>query len=70
MIDNKDLVGKFFIISNLQFTDYFKDEKGEIMIFDTQEEAYQRAWIYELDDALICEIKRNYKETYSYNFIE
>ena len=40
------------------------------MIFNTQEEAYQKAWIHELDDALICEIKRNYKETYCYNFIE
>jgi hypothetical protein len=47
MIDNKDLVGKFFIISDLQFTDYFKDEKGEIKLFNTQEEAYQHAWIYE-----------------------
>jgi hypothetical protein len=68
MIDNKDLVGKFFIISDLQFTDYFKDEKGDIMVFNTEEEAYQKAWINELDDAIICEIKSNYKENYCYNF--
>jgi hypothetical protein len=68
MIDNKDLVGKFFIISDLQFTDYFKDEKGDIMVFNTEEEAYQKAWIHELDDALICEVKENYKESNCYNF--
>lgn len=59
---NKETVGKFFIIKDLEFSDFFKDEEGKIRIFDTETEALETCGIYEFDDALVCQVTFNHIE--------
>jgi len=57
---NKDLIGKFFIIADVQFSDFMKDENDEIAIYDTYDDACLTCGMYEFANVLICEIKSNY----------
>jgi hypothetical protein len=58
----ENVIGKFFIIKDLAFSDYMKDEQGKIKLYDTFEEATDVCGIYEFPNVLICEIKHNYIE--------
>lgn len=51
-----------FVIINLETLDYFKDENKKIKLFDTIEDTRRTAWIYELENVHILEIKDYYDE--------
>lgn len=51
-----------FVIINLETLDYFKDENKKLKLFDTIEDARRTAWIYELENVHILEIKGYYDE--------
>lgn len=59
---NSELVGKFIIVKDLQFSDFMKDNEGKIKIYDSFEDANITCGMYEFDDVLILEVKHNYKE--------
>jgi hypothetical protein len=60
---NQNHIGKFFIIKDTKFSDYMKDKDNNLCLYDTYDEALDVCWIYEFPDALICEVKANYKES-------
>lgn len=61
---NKDAVGKFIIIKDLKFTDFMKNDKGEINLYDSYDDAMLTCGMYEFPDVLIVEVKANYVEEY------
>ena len=61
-MENKNLVGKHIIIKDLDFSDYMKDEKGKIEIYDTLNEAAEVCGMYEFEDVLILKIEHNHIE--------
>lgn len=60
---NKEVAGKFVIVKDLQFSDFMKNEKGEINVYDTYNQAMFVCGMYELEDVLVMEIKYNYVES-------
>lgn len=58
-ISNKESVGKYFIITDMKFSDFMKNEQNEINLYDTYDKAAMVAGIYELDDVLICKVEAN-----------
>ena len=60
---NKEVVGKFVIVKDLQFSDFMKNEKEEINVYDTYDQAMLVCGIYEFEDVLVMEIKYNYVES-------
>lgn len=60
---NKEVVGKFVIVKDLQFSDFMKNEKGEINVYETYDQAMLVCGMYEFDDVLVMEIKYNYIES-------
>ena len=36
---NKESVGKFVIVKDLKFSDFMKNEKGEINVYDSYDQA-------------------------------
>lgn len=61
-MENKDSIGKYIIIKDLLFSDYFKDENGKIKTYNTIEEVTNDCWIHELPDVLILKVISNYIE--------
>jgi len=61
-MNNKDVVNKYVIIKDLNFSDYMKDEQGKIKTYDTFDEACETCGMYEFPDVLICKIISNYLE--------
>jgi hypothetical protein len=59
---NSELVGKFIIVKDLQFSDFMKDEKGEIEVYDTLEQAAVTCGMYEFPDVLIMQVVFNHVE--------
>lgn len=57
----KTLIGKFIIL-NLTTFDYFKDENKNIKYFDELKDAERTAWMCELENVHILEIKNWYDE--------
>ena len=57
---NKESVGKFVIVKCLQFSDFMKNEKGEINVYDSYDQAMLVCRMYEFEDVLVMEIKYNY----------
>lgn len=53
---------KYFIIKDLKFSDFMKDEKGNLMLFESKEEVMNTCGMYEFPDVLVCQIKENYKD--------
>ena len=62
MKNSKSLIGKFIIMKDLEFTDFMKDEKGQIKLYDTFQETGDICGMYEFEDVLICEIKHSHQE--------
>jgi len=60
-MENK-LIGKYVIVKDLNFSDYMKDEAGQIKTYDSYQEANEVCGIYEFEDVLIMKIVANYKE--------
>jgi len=59
---NSNKVDKFIIIKDLKFSDFMKDENGNIKTYDSYNEALETCGIYEFEDVLICKIVYNYKD--------
>ena len=57
---NKESVGKFIIVKDLKFSDFMKNEKGEISVYDSYDQAMLVCGMYEFEDVLVMEIKYNY----------
>ncbi|MFA7307582.1 MAG: hypothetical protein WC026_13020 [Hyphomicrobium sp.] len=62
ILQNKKAVGKYFIIKDLKFRDFMKDENGKISLYNTQEEAYSVCGIYEFPNVLVCKVEHNHIE--------
>ena len=57
---NKESVGKFVIVKDLKFSDFMKNEKGEINVYDSYDQAMLVCGMCEFEDVLVIEIKYNY----------
>ena len=57
---NSSAEGKYIIVKDLLFSDYFKTEEGNISVFDTYIEALDVCGIYELENVLILKVCKNY----------
>jgi len=57
---NKTALNKFIIIRDLNFSDFMKDEEGNIKLYDTEEDALLTCGMYEFDDVLVCQVVHNY----------
>ena len=51
-----------FVIIDLRNMDFMKNEFGEIIIYQTEEEASLTCGIYEFENAWVCELKYNHIE--------
>lgn len=59
---NKDVVGKYIIVKDLNFSDFMKDENSKINVYDTLEDACVTCGMYELDNVLVMKIEYNHIE--------
>ena len=59
----KELIGKFFIISDLENTDFMKDEEGKIAVYDSETDAMDMCGFCEFEKALVCEITNYHIES-------
>ena len=59
---NKSLVGKYLILKDIGCSDYMKDQKGNIVFFDTLEDACFNCGIYEFKDAIVIKVEYNHVE--------
>jgi len=62
MKKNKEAVDKYFIITDLSFSDFMKDEEGNIQLYNTPEEAGVVCGMYEFEDAIVCKVIFNHVE--------
>jgi len=62
MTSNKNKVGKFVIVKDLDFSDIMTDVNGKIKIYDNLEEACETCGIYEFEDALVLQVVFNHVE--------
>ena len=60
MDDN--LIGKFILVKDLEFSDFFKNKENKIIKFDSEFDAATACAINELDDYFILEVKKKHKE--------
>ena len=67
-MENEKTIGKYFIIKNLKFQDFMKDENGEILLYDTFEDAMITCGMYEFENILVCKVKYNYKDEWVDSF--
>ena len=51
------------IVKDFQFSDFMKNEKEDINVYDTYDQAMLVCGIYEFEDVLVMEIKYNYVES-------
>lgn len=56
--------GKFIIV-DLRSMDYMKNDKGEVIYYDTEEQASEVCGMYEFENVWILELKHNHKENLS-----
>ena len=61
-LSNKDLVGKHIIIKDLNFSDFMKDDDGNIITYDSFKQAAELCGMYELPNVLILKIEYNHIE--------
>jgi hypothetical protein len=61
-MDNNNATGKFIIIKDLNFSDYFKDEDNKIKIFDSEDEAFNTCGMYEFEDVLVLKVIGRHQE--------
>lgn len=59
---NKDLVGKFVIVKDLNFTDFMKDETGNINVYDSLDAAASTCGMYEFEDVIVLQVVHNHVE--------
>ena len=59
---NSEVVGKFVIVKDLLFSDFMKDDAGNIKVYNTEEEASITCGMYEFPDVLVMQIRYNHIE--------
>ena len=59
---NKDIVGKYVIVKDLEFSDFMKDKNGKIKVYNTLDEAGVTCGMYEFEDALVMKVEFNHVE--------
>ena len=59
---NEQSVGKYFIIRDISFSNFMKNEEGNIDLYDTFEEAALVCGMYEFPNVLICKVEYNHIE--------
>jgi len=59
---NSELVGKYVIVKDLDFSDYMKDENGKINVYDTLDYACATCGMYEFEDVIVMKIEYNHIE--------
>lgn len=52
-----------YVIVDLRNMEYFKDKENKIIYFNTEEEARERCWIYEFENAWVMKLIYNHIET-------
>ena len=61
-MENSKAVGKYVIVKDLNFSDFMKDDKGKINVYETLEEACEVCGMYEFDDVLVLKVEFNHIE--------
>lgn len=61
-MDNKNAVGKYIIVKDLKFTDFMKDDDGNIAMYDSMEDASLVCGMYEFPNVLILKVEYNHIE--------
>jgi len=61
-MENKEAVGKFIIIKDLEFSDFMKGDDGKIKVYDSLTEASETCGMYEFPNVLVCKIVLNHIE--------
>jgi len=61
-MENEKAIGKFIIVKDLEFSDYFKDENNKIKTFDTEDSAYNTCGMYEFEDVLVLKVVGRHQE--------
>jgi len=51
-----------YVIIDLRNMDYMKDEEGNIIYYDTEDDACCTCGMYEFEDAWVCKLIYNHKE--------
>lgn len=51
-----------YVIVDLRNMEYFKDKENKIIYFNTEEEARERCWIYEFENAWVMKLIYNHIE--------
>ena len=58
---NEEVVEKYFIIKDLAFSDFMKeDDDKTVQLYDTLERAVSTCGIYEFPNVLVCKVVCNY----------
>jgi hypothetical protein len=61
-MSNSNVIGKYVIVKDLNFSDYMTDSNNEICKYDTIEEALDVCGIYEFENVLILKVVFNHIE--------
>lgn len=59
---NKEAVGKYIIVKDLEFSDFMKDENGKIIIYDNLNDVFNLCGINEFEDVLVLKVEFNHRE--------
>ena len=59
----KTIMENKYVIIDLRNMDYMKDEEGKICVYDTLDKAGDVCGMYEFEDAWVCQLIYNHKET-------
>lgn len=63
-------IGKFIIVKDLKFTDSVKEKSGQIMLFDSYQQAIDFCEKQEFEDVLILKVEGNYVESPGYDNLQ
>lgn len=59
---NSEIVGKYVIVNDLTFTDFMKDKNGNIITYDSLDDACLTCGMYEFPDAIVLKVEFNHIE--------
>jgi hypothetical protein len=59
---NSETIGKYVIVKDLSFSDYMKNDKGEITTYDSLDDACNVCGMYEFEDVIVMKVEYNHIE--------
>lgn len=59
---NEKAEGKYIIVKDLEFSDFMKDENGNIKTYDSLREACSVCGMYEFPNVLVLKVEYNHIE--------